>query len=95
MTEQLLAFMWGLYSMHLTKGTVSLQKSNWVSSGGVVTTLWPQRLINQGSIRGGCKRVFRPYSTQFSCSEGCGAPLLRINRGRCAPYHSPTGSLRG
>ena len=78
--------------MHLTKGTASLQKSNWDISGGVVTTLWPQRRIHQGSIRGGCKRVFRPRSTQCSCSDGCGAPLLRFNRRKCAPHHSPTGS---
>ena len=32
--------------MHLTKGTVSLQKSNWDSSEGVVTTIWPQRHIS-------------------------------------------------
>jgi hypothetical protein len=78
--------------VHLTKGTVSLQKSNWDSSEGVVTTLWPQRLIHQGSILGGCKRFFRPRSTQCSCSEGCCAPLLRINRRGCAPHHLPTGS---
>ena len=92
LTEQLLACVWGLYSIHLTKGTGSLQKSNCYSSGGVVTTLWPQRLTNQGSILGGCKRGFRPRSTQWSSSEGCGAPLLRTNRRGCAPHHSPTGS---
>jgi hypothetical protein len=53
LTEQLLDFLLGLHSMQLTESTAALRKSNWDSSGCVVTTLWPQRLIYQGSILGG------------------------------------------
>jgi hypothetical protein len=78
--------------MHLTKGTVSLQ-SNWDSSGGVVTTLWPQRLIYI-RIRFvlGARGFSAPEASSVPVQMGCGAPLLRINRRGCAPHHSPKGS---